>query len=195
VFPSHHSSPPSARRVQRRHFRLHRLQLESCGLRQRRHLQLLLHPHDLNRCLCSRRVHMSLPPNTTASTSPVLLRLLRPSTPSSNVPPSPSPCSPPAAKSALKPCHISICRWHSCNKHLCVLLSILRARSGFVALTSWEESVSYVRPSPPAQARPSAWLPIHETNARFAELVPLHINEAYTDHRGLIDVVAEMLVL
>jgi hypothetical protein len=29
VFPSHHSSPRSASRVQRRHFRLHRLQLES----------------------------------------------------------------------------------------------------------------------------------------------------------------------
>jgi hypothetical protein len=52
----------------------------------------------------------------------------------------------------------------------------------------------YVRPSPPAQARPSAWLPIHETNARFAEIVPLDVNEAYADHRGLIDVAAEMLV-
>jgi hypothetical protein len=53
----------------------------------------------------------------------------------------------------------------------------------------------YVRPFPPARERPSALLPIYNTNARFAELVPLHINEGYTDHRGLIDVVAEMLVL
>jgi hypothetical protein len=52
----------------------------------------------------------------------------------------------------------------------------------------------YVRPSRPAQARPSTRLPIHETNAAFTGLLPLDINEAYTDHRGLIDVAAEMLV-
>jgi hypothetical protein len=52
----------------------------------------------------------------------------------------------------------------------------------------------YVRPSSAPRVRPSARLPIYETNARFAELVPLDITEAYTDHRGLIDVAAEMLV-
>jgi hypothetical protein len=52
----------------------------------------------------------------------------------------------------------------------------------------------YVRPSLAPRVRPSARLPIYETNARFAELVPLDITEAYTDHRGLIDVAAEMLV-